>query len=356
MAALKMCSLIFVSEVDRKHYVIRIGLIRKLKKRKFMKKMTRNGFSDAKVVGGASTPTFKLQKDSIVHIEIAGQVEPRKLLEDKGQYLLSVKNSGMWRDFVVGPGQTDDLRLVDLIFRRDSDTGPFLHSAVLNLSNNSDTEVNCEDPSPGRRSLRLHAVDVSTQTELHVAYSEATYMLKPPTGDTLRRNFNLRREVAKVSPSPSGSFSIRLDGVDEETDQVQPNSAQNVNPQGQDVTKIAHDKILSKQSLLKLVQQLAPAEAFCLTLGLGIPDVKKKQEEHQEKNVVTIYYNLLVYWLETMMGNKKAEALDKLLAELKEVRKDLADNLQQEYQDVCKPYPAGPKPCVPADSVFAMDE
>ena len=49
------------------------------------------------------------------------------------------------------------------------------------------------DPSPGRRSLRLHAVDVSTQTELHVAYSEATYMLKPPTGDTLRRNFNLRR-------------------------------------------------------------------------------------------------------------------------------------------------------------------
>ena len=48
-----------------------------------MKKMSRNGFSDAKVVGGASTPTFKLQKDSIVHIEIAGQVEPRKLLEDK---------------------------------------------------------------------------------------------------------------------------------------------------------------------------------------------------------------------------------------------------------------------------------
>ena len=44
----------------------------------------------------------------------------------------------------MGPGQTDDLRLVDLIFRRDSDTGPFLHSAVLNLSNNSDTEVNCE--------------------------------------------------------------------------------------------------------------------------------------------------------------------------------------------------------------------
>ena len=84
--------------------------------------------------------------------------------------------------------------------------------------------------------------------------------------------------------------------------------------------------------------------------------MKKKQEEHQEKNVVTIYYNLLVYWLETMMGNKKAEALDKLLAELKEVRKDLADTLQQEYQDVCKPYPAGPKPCVPADSVFAMDE
>ena len=74
MAALKMCCLVFVSEVDRQHYVIRIGLIRKTKKRKFIKKMSRNGFSDAKVVGGASTPTFKLQKDSIIHIEIAGEV------------------------------------------------------------------------------------------------------------------------------------------------------------------------------------------------------------------------------------------------------------------------------------------
>ena len=47
-----------------------------------------------------------------------------------------------------------------------------------------------------------------------------------------------------MSPSPSGSFSIRLDGVDEETDQVQSNSSQSVNPQGQDVTKIGNNLFL----------------------------------------------------------------------------------------------------------------
>ena len=40
-----------------------------------------------------------------------------------------------------------------------------------------------------------------------------------------------------MSPSPSGSFSIRLDGVDEETDQVEPNSAQNCSTRVQDVRK-----------------------------------------------------------------------------------------------------------------------
>ena len=43
----------------------------------------------------------------------------------------------------MGPGQTDDLRLVDVILRRDSDSGPFLHSAALNLSN-GDTKVKYE--------------------------------------------------------------------------------------------------------------------------------------------------------------------------------------------------------------------
>lgn len=84
------------------------------------------------------------------------------------------------------------------------------------------------------------------------------------------------------------------------------------------------------------MQQLAPAEAFSLTLGLGVPDVRKKQEEHQEKNVVTVYYNLLVYWLETMMGNDKQEAFNKLVVELKDVRKDLADSLEHEFNDICK--------------------
>ena len=93
---------------------------------------------------------------------------------------------------------------------------------------------------------------------------------------------------------------------------------------------------MSKQRLLSLVEQLAPAESFRLTLGLGVPDVKKKQEEHQEKNVVTVYFNLLVYWLEKMMGNKKEEAFGKLFKELQEVRKDLAEEFQQEFDDACK--------------------
>ena len=54
-------------------------------------------------------------------------------------------------------------------------------------------------PSPGGRSLQVRAVDVGTQTELHVAYAEATYMLRSP-GDSFKRSMpiNMRRGTVYV--------------------------------------------------------------------------------------------------------------------------------------------------------------
>ena len=81
---------------------------------------------------------------------------------------------------------------------------------------------------------------------------------------------------------------------------------------------------------------MGPAESFRLILGLGVPDVKIKQEEHREKDVVSVYYNLLVYWLDKMMVNRKKDALDKLIHELGQVREDLAAPLREELANACK--------------------
>lgn len=78
-----MVLLTFVSKVNCKQFVIRIGVITKKRKKKFTKKMLSESFSDDLVIGGAASPSLKLERNSVVHVQIVGNLHPTKSSEDK---------------------------------------------------------------------------------------------------------------------------------------------------------------------------------------------------------------------------------------------------------------------------------